>query len=82
MALSRFIPYLRDIYKKRTRPHTYSWLIWATLQTIAVVAQFKTGAGYGAWALVIGAMFCLIIFILSFQYSPKIKTPHNTVHSL
>jgi hypothetical protein len=49
----------------------YSWLIWTILQIVGVAAQFKGGAGYGAWALGIGAFFCFAIFVLSFKYGTK-----------
>ncbi len=66
-----FVPYLIDIYKKKTQPHIYSWLIWTILQSIGAVAIFKGGAGYGAWSLAIGALFCFIIFALSFKFGTK-----------
>jgi len=71
LAVICFIPYLKDIFKKRTEPHMYSWLIWTILQTVGVLAQLKEGAGYGAWALAIGALFCFSIFLLSFKYGTK-----------
>ena len=49
----------------------YSWLIWTILQIVGVAAQIKDGAGYGAWALAIGAFFCFAIFLLSFKYGTK-----------
>jgi hypothetical protein len=67
IAIVSFIPYLRDIFKKKTQPHIYSWLIWTILQAIGSAAQFKDGAGYGAWALTIGTIFCLSVFLLSLR---------------
>lgn len=66
-----FYPYLRDIFKRKTEPHMYSWLVWSLLQIVGVAAQIKGGAGYGAWSLVIGAFFCFSIFLLSFKYGTK-----------
>jgi ASC-1-like (ASCH) protein len=66
-----FIPYLIDIFKRKTQPHMYSWLIWTILQVVGVAAQLKDGAGYGAWALAVGAFFCFAIFLLSFKYGTK-----------
>lgn len=71
IAVICFVPYLIDIFKKKTEPHMYSWLIWTILQTIAVMAQLKDGAGYGAWALLVGVFFCFAIFLLSFKYGTK-----------
>lgn len=66
-----FFPYLRDIIKRKTEPHMYSWLVWTILQVVGVAAQLKDGAGYGAWALAVGALFCFAIFLLSFKYGTK-----------
>ena len=71
LAVLCFIPYIKDILKNKTEPHTYSWLVWTILQTVGVLAQVKEGAGYGAWALAIGAVFCFSIFLLSFKYGTK-----------
>lgn len=71
LAVICFWPYLRDVMKRETEPHMYSWLIWTILQIVGVAAQLKEGAGYGAWALAIGAFFCFVIFLLSFRYGTK-----------
>lgn len=68
LACVCFFPYLRDIVKRKTEPHMYSWLVWTVLQVVGVAAQLKDGAGYGAWALGVGALFCFAIFLLSFKY--------------
>jgi len=71
VAIICFAPYLIDIFKKKTEPHMYSWLIWTILQVVGVMAQLKDGAGYGSWALAIGVFFCFTIFLLSFKYGTK-----------
>ena len=79
LAIVCFIPYIRDILKRKTEPHTYSWLIWTILQTVGVMAQLKEGAGYGAWALGIGAFFCFAIFLLSLKYGTKNISQFDTL---
>jgi hypothetical protein len=71
IAVICFLPYIADIFKRKTQPHMYSWLIWSILQIVGVAAQLKDGAGYGAWALAVGAFFCFAIFLLSFKYGTK-----------
>lgn len=68
IGISCFIPYIRDIFKGTTKPHSYSWLIWTILQTIGVVAMIKGGAGIGVAHLSVGALLCGFIFILSLKY--------------
>ncbi len=71
VAIVCFLPYFNDIFKRKTEPHMYSWLIWTILQGVGVAAQLKDGAGYGTWALALGAFFCFAIFLLSFKYGTK-----------
>ena len=71
LAVVCFAPYIKDILSRKTEPHRYSWLVWTILQTVGVMAQIKEGAGYGAWPLADGAVFCFSIFLLSFKYGTK-----------
>ena len=66
-----FIPYIWDIFKKKTQPHIYTWLIWGILQSVATAAVLKGGGGYGSWSIAVGAFFCLSIFGLAFKYGTK-----------
>jgi len=68
IAVSCFIPYIIDIFKGTTKPHSYTWLIWTILQTIGVVAMLKGGAGLGIASLSIGAVLCAFVFVLSIFY--------------
>lgn len=63
--------YILDIFKKKTEPHLYTWLIWTILPIIGVLSQFKDNSGYGSWGLITGCFFCTIIFLLSFKYGTK-----------
>ena len=56
-----YVPYIRDVLAKRTKPHTFSWLAWTLLETIAFVAQVAKGGGAGTWVLGFSAMVALFI---------------------
>lgn len=43
------IPYIYALYKKRARPHAFSWTLWALINAIVFAAQLSDGAGAGAW---------------------------------
>lgn len=73
-----FLPYIRDILRKKTEPHIYSWLIWTILQFIAVTAQLKDGAGYGSWSLIASMLLCFLIFILGLKNGKKHITKFDT----
>jgi len=77
LTIFSFIPYLLDIFKKKTTPHSYTWLIWSILQTTGTVAVFTNHGGFGALGLGIGSLFCVSIFILSLRYGTKNIAPSD-----
>lgn len=80
LAIVCFAPYFFDIFKRKTTPHAYSWLIWSILQITGVVAIIASHGGYyGVFGIGIGALLCLAIFFLSFKYGTKNITKTDTV---
>ena len=74
-----FVPYFRDIFLHKTKPHIYTWLIWSLLQGTSVFIMFYGGAGIGVLPFVIGTILCGSIFILSFKYGTKNITLFDTI---
>ncbi|MCX5784951.1 MAG: hypothetical protein NTX59_04625 [Elusimicrobia bacterium] len=70
MALSRVI-YLTSIFKGKTKPHAFSWLIWATISSIGFAAQVAEGAGPGSWARGFSAATCCILVVLGYFKGEK-----------
>lgn len=65
IAVISYIPYFRNIFLGKTRPHAFTWLVWGTLNAIAFAGQVQDNAGPGAWALGFTAFATLSIFVLS-----------------
>ncbi|MFA6042341.1 MAG: hypothetical protein WCV85_02230 [Patescibacteria group bacterium] len=78
-AIVCFLPYFKDIFAKKTKPHIYSWLVWSILQSVGVVAIVRGGGHFGALGLAVGALFCISIFFLSFKYGTKNITRFDTL---
>lgn len=78
-AIAAFTPYITDIFRRRTEPHMYSWLVWSIIQITAVTLMVLNGAGIGALGLAIGATLCVFVFILSFWYGTKNITRFDKV---
>ena len=71
IALYSYIPYFRDIFCGKTKPHAFSWLIWGLLMVIGFAGQISDQAGPGAWVIGFSACACLSIFALAFRYGEK-----------
>jgi hypothetical protein len=71
LSIICFLPYLRDIFNKKSTPHIYSWLVWSILQAEGTIAIIVGHGSYGALGIGIGTLFCSLIFFLSFKYGTK-----------
>lgn len=58
--------YIYSIFKRTTRPHPFSWLIWGLLTAIAFFAQLSDGAGAAAWITGFSAALTLFIALLGY----------------
>ncbi len=61
LTLVGYSQYFKNIFSGKTKPHAFSWLIWASLTGIAYFAQISDGAGPGAWVTGLTAVISFII---------------------
>lgn len=71
IAVAGNVPYLRDAFKKRVRPHPYTWLVWTIVSGITFFGQLTKGAGIGALPAGVAEVFTVSIFLFSLQYGFK-----------
>ena len=74
-----YIPYIRDTVKEKTKPHIYSWFIWAFVTFIIFALQIFGHAGAGAFVTLATALLCLTIFILGMRNGHKDITRFDTI---
>lgn len=74
-----YLPYFRDIFLKKTKPHLYTWLIWVITQGTAAAALLYGGGKFGSILLIAGTILVFIIFLLSFKYGTKNITNSDKV---
>jgi hypothetical protein len=74
-----FLPYLKDTFSLKTKPHAYTWLIWTITQGTAVVGIWYGGGGWGALNLTVGTFFVIAVFLFSLRYGTKNITKSDTV---
>ena len=71
IALIGYVPYFRDIFRGKTKPHAYSWLVWSSLTGIAFFGQILYKGGAGAWVTGFTAIVSFTIFFLALKKGEK-----------
>ena len=71
LAFIGYIPYLRDTFSGKTKPHMVSWLLWTVVSFIAFGLQWSKGAGAGAYANFAMGIICLILFFQGLRSGTK-----------
>ncbi len=71
MTLVGYFYYFRDIFAGKTKPHAFSWLVWASLTAIAFAGQISDNAGPGAWVTGVTAFISFVIFSLAISKGEK-----------
>lgn len=75
-------PYIISILRGHTKPHLFTYVLWTIMMAIAAAGQVAAHAGAGAWASIVGAIFCLLILLLSFKHGEKSITRSDWVSLL
>lgn len=60
-----YIPYIRSIIKKQTKPHIYSWFIWSLDAFIIFALQITHKAGPGSFVALTAGILSLTVLILT-----------------
>src|SRR3989338_2999156 len=71
VSVVSYIPYFRDIFKRQTKPHFFSWFVWGLISIIAFFAQLAKGAGVGAWVTGITAITCFAVAALALSHGEE-----------
>lgn len=71
IAFVGFIPYLRDTFAGKTKPHIFSWFLWSIVSFIASGMQFADGAGVGALTNFTMGIICFVIVLRSLKNGTK-----------
>lgn len=79
VAIISYIPYFKDIFKNKTKPHLFSWFIFSITTGIIFALQMQGGAGIGGWITLILTFIFFAIFLLSFKYGTKDVRPIDII---
>lgn len=67
LTFAAFYPYIRGILREETRPHVFSWVIWALGTVVVFFAQLSDGAGIGAWPIGVSGVITMGVAILAWM---------------
>jgi branched-subunit amino acid transport protein len=65
ISVASYVPYFRNIFLGKVKPHAFSWLVWSLLTAVAFGAQISERGGAGAWVTASTALACFAVFILA-----------------
>jgi len=60
-GLAVFLPYYVNIWKKKAKPHLFSWTTWAILTGLGFILSFSGGGGEGSWIFALQSILCFSI---------------------
>jgi hypothetical protein len=63
--------YITTLLRRQTKPHLFSWSIWAVMMILVFYIQLMKGAGAGAWVTGFSGAACLVIALLSLKHGEK-----------
>ena len=78
IVLAGYVPYIRDMFARRTMPHAYTWLIWSVTTGISTVGVWYGGGGYPAISMAVGTLCTVLVFVLSIKYGTRNITKGDT----
>lgn len=79
-ALLSMLPYMFTVHKGKTKPHLFSWVIWAIPTAVVFTGQVISGAGAGAWASGFTLLCNIFIVFQSFKYADKNITRSDWIY--
>lgn len=82
MTLVGYFFYFKDIFAGKTKPHAFTWLVWASLTAIAFAGQLSDNGGPGAYVTGVTAAVSFIIFGLAVKKGEKDITKSDKLNLL
>jgi hypothetical protein len=79
VGTSAFLPYLWEIFKGKTEPHMFTWLIWCITQGTATAGILYGGGGLIGKGLILSTVLVFMVFLLSFKYGTKNITRNDVI---
>lgn len=79
LAIVNVLPYIRDVYKKKTKPRIVSWFNWSLLNAIASAASFSDHQYASAILTLLVSIETLVVVTLAFHYGDRDIGPFDMI---
>jgi chromate transport protein ChrA len=79
LSIIGHLPYIADILKGKTKPHIFTWIVWAVVTLIAFFGQWQKGGGAGSWTTAVTGVITILIAILALRNGSKEITKSDTL---
>ncbi len=79
LAFVGLIPYIIDIFRNKTKPHIFTWIVWAMVTFLAFIAQWQKGAGAGSWTTGVTGILTIFIALISLKKGSRDITTSDVV---
>lgn len=71
LSVLSYVPYFADMYRGRTKPRPYTWLVWGITTGTAAAGAWYGGGGFGAVPLLVWTALTFFVFFLSLRFGTK-----------
>lgn len=71
LAIASFIPYIYDIFRGKTKPHLFTYLVWFITESTAVAAIWVAGGGFGLIGPLLTLVGVIVVLLLGVKYRTK-----------
>ena len=79
LAFIGLVPYIIDIFRNKTKPHIFTWVVWALVTFLAFLGQWQKGAGAGSWTTGVTGILTIFIAIISITKGSRDITKSDVI---
>jgi hypothetical protein len=79
LAVIGYGPYFSDIFKGKTKPHLFSWILYTITTVLVFIGQVQKGGGPGAWSTGVNAILIVLVTFLTIKKGAKDVTRSDKV---
>ncbi len=79
IACGADIVYIGSIFRGRTRPHAFAWILWDLILIVVFLGQMKSGAHAGSWLAGYNAVVCSAICGLAWKRGERATTRNDRI---